>query len=186
MTAIFNLLNRLDLPLGGIDGDGISTYLFAIIAAVAGVISLRSGMIVSRRSNIRECTLTVGLCGKSRSISAMVDTGNLVKDPISGKCVILVDRRELSSIVDVTEFDDFTSGVARASPSLRGLRLIPIKTASGHSLLCSAIPDKLTAEVVTKKGRTETIELDALIAPSDIQSSAEGTLAIIPAEILKT
>lgn len=186
MTAIFNLLNRLNLPLGGIDGDGISTYLFAIIAAVAGVISLRSGMIVSRRSNIRECTLTVGLCGKSRSISAMVDTGNLVKDPLSGKCVILVDRRELSSIVDVTEFDDFTSGVARASPSLRGLRLIPIKTASGHSLLCSAIPDKLTAEVVTKKGRTETIELDALIAPSDIQSSAEGTLAIIPAEILKT
>ena len=185
MTAIFNLLNRLELPLEGIDGDGISTYLFAIIAAVAGAISLRSGMIISRRSNIRECRLTLTICGKSRSMSAMVDTGNLVKDPLSGKCVILIDRNELSHIVDVSEFDDFAAGSSRDSPYLRGLRLIPIKTASGRSLLCSAMPDKLEAEFTTKKGRTSMLELDALIAPSDIRSSAEGALAIIPAEILK-
>ena len=43
MTAIFNLLNKLELPLDLIGEDSVSTYLFAILAAIAGVISLKSG-----------------------------------------------------------------------------------------------------------------------------------------------
>ena len=54
MTAIFNLLNKLDLPLENITADGISTYLFAILAAAAGFISLTSGQVIAKRSNIRE------------------------------------------------------------------------------------------------------------------------------------
>lgn len=185
MTAIFNLLNRLELPLGNLEADGLSTYLFAIIAAIAGIISLRSTAIMSRRTSIRECILTLTLAGKSLTCTAISDTGNLVKDPISGKRVVLIDRNTLSKLTDITEFDDFASGKPRDSSSLRLLRIVPIKTASGRSILVATLPDRLCAEVTTKKGKTVTLCLDALIAPSDIGRSAEGALAVIPAEILK-
>ena len=186
MTAIFNLLNRLDLPLDSIDGDGISTYLFAIIAAVAGIITLRSGEIISRRSDIKECKLTVTISGKTASFFALSDSGNLVKDPLSGKNVILIDRSALSELTDVSVFDDFLQGQQPPDSSgVKGLRIVPIKTAGGSSFLAAANPDSLAAEVVTKRGKALSCELDALIAPSDIGKSAEGCRAIVPSQILK-
>ncbi len=185
MTAIFNLLNRLELPIDGLETDGISTYLFAIIAAVAGFISLRSSAIMSRRSSISECILTLTLNGKSLTVTAITDTGNLVKDPLSGKRIVLVDRGELSKIVNISEFDDFINGISREDPTVKALRLVPVKTASGRSLLCATAPNSLTASVTTKKGKSATVSLDALIAPSDIGNSADGHRAVIPAEIIK-
>lgn len=184
MTAIFNLLNRLNLPLGDIETDGISTYLFAALAAIAGLISLGSGELISRRSAVKECLLTVTIDGKTLTLRALSDSGNLVKDALSGKAVILIDRAELSKITDLKQFDDFSRGIEPDPLKIRGLRLIPINTASGRGMLVAALPDKLTAEITTKKG-SSSIELDALIAPSDIQNSAAGYSAIIPAEILK-
>ena len=185
MTAIFNLLNRLDLPLGDIESDGISTYLFAILAAAAGIISLRSGEIVSRRAAIKDCTLTVALRGKSITLSALVDSGNLVKDPLSGKSVVIIDRTALSPLVDLSAIDSFLSGEPPNGGAPKGMRMIPINTAGGRSLLCAFPPDALSATVTTKKGKSAAVALDALIAPSDIKNSAAGHGAIIPSDIIK-
>ena len=45
MTAIFNLLSKLELPIDLIPADNPSTYIFAILAAAAGLISLMGGRI---------------------------------------------------------------------------------------------------------------------------------------------
>ena len=71
MTAVFNLLNRLDLPLDRIDGDGISTYMFALLALIAGIISLRSGQLISRRANVKECRLNLTIGEKSLILTAV-------------------------------------------------------------------------------------------------------------------
>lgn len=185
MTAIFNLLNRLDLPLGDIEADGISTYLFAALAAIAGMISLGSGELISRRSAVKECLLTVTVDKKTLTLRALADSGNLVKDALSGKAVILIDRTELSKITSLADFDNFAKGIAPDAQKIKGLRLIPINTASGRGMLVAAFADKLTAEIATRKNEQLSIELDALIAPSDIKNSAAGCGAIIPSEILK-
>ncbi|MBQ8407746.1 MAG: sigma-E processing peptidase SpoIIGA [Clostridia bacterium] len=181
MTAIFNLLNKLNLPLDGIEEDGISTYLFAILAAIAGLISLRSGEVVSRRAPIKECILKITLDGKQACFRGLSDSGNLVKDPISGRSVIIVDRSVLQKITDISRFDRFQHGEAPDT----ALRLIPINTAGGRSVLVAIRPQQITAEAVRKNGKKTSFELDALIAPSDLGSSAEGYNAIIPSEILK-
>lgn len=185
MTAIFNLLNRLDLPLSGIESDGISTYIFAILAAAAGIISLRSGELISRRSSLKECKLTVTLGGSSLTLHALSDSGNLVKDPLSGKNVVIIDHKELSKITDIQIFDSFAAGAVIEASNIKGLRVIPINTAGGRGLLTACIPDKIEAEIVTKKGKALTAEIDALIAPSDIKKSADGYGAIVPSEILR-
>lgn len=186
MTAIFNALNRLDLPLDSIDGDGISTYLFAIIAAVAGIITLRSGAIIAKRADIKECTLILTVSGKTKEIFALSDSGNLVKDPLSGKSVVLIDRNIMAELADLTIFDDFLSGELHLEKNPpKGLRVVPINTASGRSALCAMPPDRMIARAITKKNKTVELELDALIAPADIGKSAEGYGAIVPASIIK-
>ena len=185
MTAIFNLLNRLELPLDGIEADGLSTYLFAIVAAAAGFISMRSTSLIARKASVRECILNVSIDDKSITLTAISDTGNLAKDPLSGKRIVLIDRSALSEIIDVSKLDSFARAHTENIDLSRPVRIVPINTAAGRSLLCAVTPDKMTCTVVTKKGKNIEISLDALVAPSDIKSSADGASAVIPADILK-
>ncbi len=185
MTAIFNLLNRFKLPIEGVSEDGISTYLFALLAAIAGLISLKSGQMISRRSTVNECELNITLSSKSLTLHAISDTGNLIKDPLSGKCVIIIDRALLSKITDINIFDEFAKGKIPKMSHGGSFRLIPINTAAGRSMLVAAKADGLSV-TIEKRGRKQNVEIDALIAPSEIKNSAEGYGAIIPAEILKS
>jgi hypothetical protein len=190
MTAIFNLLNKLNIPLDGISGDSISTYLFAIVAAVAGIIALRSGQAISKHASVKECKLTVTICSQSITLNALADSGNLVRDPISGKQVVLIDRSALSSLTDVAVYDDYLNGKVNSASktgvqSPRGLRLIPISTAGGKSMLAASVPDSLTVSFTDHRGKLISCTPDVLIAPSDINNSANGYKAIVPADILK-
>lgn len=184
MTAIFNFLNRLDLPLSDIDEDSLSTYLFAIVAAIAGFICLRHGQLITRRSSITECEVTIFLRDNEIKLYALADSGNLVKDPISGKSVIIVDKAKISAHVDLSAIDDFTS-MSFSSERFKGLRLIPINTASGKGILTAFAPDNLIITVTDKKGRKKQIFPNSLIAISDIKNTAEGYDAIVPFEIIK-
>ena len=77
------------------------------------------------------------------------------------------------------------SNRADACRQFRGLRLIPINTAAGKGLLTAFMADEIRLSVTDKKGRQHNLTVDSLIAPSDINRSAEGYEAIIPLEIIK-
>ena len=185
MTAIFNLLNKLDIPLGNVDADGISTYLFAILAAVAGFISTRSGQIISRKASAKECKLKIRFCNCDFEFLGLCDTGNLVRDPISSKPVIFLDRKRLSEHIDLSFLDEYANGRLDPSSPCKNLRLMVINTAAGKKMIVAAAPQSISVEVTDKNGKSSVIELDTLISPSDIGKSADDHNAIVPAEILK-
>ena len=186
MTAVFNFLNRLDLPVDSIDEDGISPYLFALLAILSGVITIRSGDIMSRRSSIKICTLKITINKKEAVFQALSDSGNLAKDPLSGRAVIIVDKTDLSSIADIDTLDNFLKGKTSKNAPYDNIRVIPIKTAGGSSLLTAIFPDKITVEAYdVKRKKSLSANIDALVAPSDIGKTADGCNAVIPAELLK-
>ncbi len=186
MTAIFNLLNRLDLPIDAIGEDGISPYLFAILAIISGIITLRGGDVLSRKSTVTTCTLKIQVKQKEATFKALSDSGNLARDPLGGKPIIIVDRNIFSEIADISFFDELASGKTPKNIPYRNTRIIPIKTAVASSLLVAISPDKLSVELYdSKKKRNLTAEIDALVAPSELGEIGEGCNAIIPAEILK-
>ena len=185
MTAIFNLLNKLNLPLDLVEADGISTYLFAALALVAGIISLKSGQIISRRAPVKECRLHLSFCGKEFDLLGFADSGNLVRDPITGKPVIFVDRNTIEKQLSLDFLDHFAEGKLDRDAPCKNLRLISLHTATGSSIATAAAPESVTAEFQDKKGKTTTLELNALISPTTIGNSAQGYTAIIPAEIIK-
>ncbi len=186
MTAIFNLLNRLDLPLESIEADGISTYLFAILAAISGLIALKSGQVISRRAPIKECVLKIRISDKEALFRGFADSGNLVRDPLSNRCVIFIDRETFSKTFDLSFFDRYAKGELSPDCPYKSMRLIPIKTAAGQSVVVAASADDVLAEFESKRGKKTLLHLDALISPTDIGTSAEEYTAIIPSEILKS
>ncbi len=184
MSALFNILNKLDLPIESIESDSLSTYIFAVLALGACLISLKSGRIISRKAAASECKLYVKLGGNEICFSGLIDSGNLVRDPISGRTVIFLDRATIEEKLSLEFIDNYIKGHFNGAPPFRDIRLISIHTASGSSLAAAFSPEKLQAELDSKRGRTVSIELDALISPIDLADS-RGYTAIVPAEIIK-
>ena len=185
MTAIFNLLDKINLPLDKIEEDGLSAYLFAALAVIAAIISLRSGEIISRTSTVNECTVKINIDGKEQSFLGFVDSGNLVKEAISGKNVIFVDQKKLSAIVDIKILSDFANGELTNYKTYKNMRLISVKTASGTKLAVAFQSDRLSIALNRSEKESINISPDAFIAPIDISEGINGYEAIVPKEILK-
>lgn len=175
MTALYTWLNRLDLPLNMLGEDGISVWIFAALASVSGFLTARGGMFFGLSRKTKSVAVEVVLMGRGVILQAMVDSGNLLRDPMSGRCVIVADRRKLSHILP-KNFPK--SGEACEDHELaRRLRIIPTQTATGGGFLTAIIPDRLT---VIEKG--ERRPSDYLIAPAELGESAQGFDALISIE----
>ena len=185
MTAIFNLLNKLDLPLELISSDKLSTYVFAVLALIGGIISLKSGQIISRRGAVGECKLFVRFCGEDFVFSGFSDSGNLVREPISGRPVIFLDRSVFEKKLSLDFLDSYANGKFDTSFPCRKLSLVSFHTAAGGSIAVAAFPDSLRIEFEGGKGKIRTVYPDALICPVTLGKSSQGYNAVIPSEIVK-
>ncbi len=187
MTALFNLLNTLELPLDSlqVDSEGIPVWLFALLAAVSGAATLAGGRFFRERQSQKSAQVEITYQGKSVRLCAVCDSGNLIRDPISGKSVIVADLTSLRRIIpnEITKAvrENNSSYISFLPPeSARRLRLIPATSIAGTSMLYALSADKIV--VVTEDG--ETHESDALFAPAPIGGSAKGYQALLPPELV--
>lgn len=170
MTALFALLNRLNLPLDALQGDGLSVWTFVLVSAVAGVLTVKSGRWVGLSGKAKSAKVEVTLFGNSTVLHAMVDTGNLLCDPVSGKSVIVADLEVLRPLLPpllarACESGDF-SAYLKDHERAKRVRLVPAGTANGESLLLAIVPDAVT---VTVGG--ERFSSNHLIAPRRLHLS---------------
>ena len=178
MTGLYSMLNRLHLPLETLQGDDLSVWIFALVTAVAGILTARGGAFLGFSKKVSHVTVHAVLFGRAVELCAMVDSGNLLRDPISGKSVIVADAERLRSILppdliracnqkDPTQWLTTHENAKRARP-------IPTSTATGQSLLLALVPDSLTLTV----GK-ETYPADYLIAPAPLGYTTQGFDAVI-------
>lgn len=184
MTALFNLLNRLKLPFDMADGDGLSVWGFAILAILAGVMAAFGGNFIFKKKEIRDCQLKILFDGKEKSFNGLSDSGNLIKDPISGRPVIIIDRRLSDGFIDSQILEDFINGIQPNSPAYSGMRIAPINTVSGRSVIVLLRADKITL-TYNRGSKQESLHPDAMFALGDIGKSAEGCEAIIPYSLFR-
>ncbi len=182
MTALFNLFNRSGL-FDGIkqsDGDGISVWLFAILAIVSAAITLLGGKFFTKRMSVCEAELEITYNGKSVIIKGMTDSGNLLRDPISGRPCVVVQTSALSPILPARirniAGSRGLSGIDELPAELRRrLVIIPASTALGGGMLLGIRADKVS---LTVKGKSR--EADALVVLSELSGTEGGTNALIP------
>jgi len=186
MTALFNLLNRTGIfeAIRDSDGDGISVWLFALLAAISAAITFFGGDLFKSRMSRHEIELEITHEGKSKRIRGMGDSGNLLRDPISGRPCIVVDGEELRGVLPTELIELSKKGKISGLDGLdrgfgRRIVMIPAETVSGGGMLIGFRADSIAIYI---KGKRK--EVDAVIALSNIKKTAEGNGALVPTCLL--
>ena len=172
MTALYALLNRINLPLSETDQNSSSLLIFAIIAALAGIATVQGGRFLGLSKKTEYVTVHAVLFGKTVTLRALVDTGNHLREPISGRGVIVADKAQIlaalpPSLSVALQNASVDKWLADSKYATR-IRLVPTSTATGSGMLPAILPDRLTLS----HGK-ETYPADYLIAPAPMENTSD-------------
>ena len=140
MTALFELINRLALPLDLFreKEDRISTWLFALLALVSAMATMRGGKFLRRSAARRTARLEIDFCGRHGEMTALVDNGNMCRDPLDGRPVIFLSPGQGRFLLGEAGWQK----PEQMSPELaRRFRLVPTQTVEGKGICRAFIPD---------------------------------------------
>ena len=183
MTALFNLFNKIGLDKlfgdsGG--GDGISVWLFAILAVISGIISAVGGRFFKRRSARRQGSVEISYGGAVLKLPCLLDSGNLLREPISHLPCIVVDIESVKtlfprSLIEAVKKGDITR--LRMQEASR-IRMISASTATGESVMYGIRVDSVMLDL--GKGAAE---VEAYVVLSKDKISVKGIKALVPSEL---
>lgn len=107
-------------------------------------------------------------CGANRAVlTALVDTGNLLRDPLSGLPVIVISRRATQRLIELPV-------PGKLNP---GLRKMSIRTIAGASVMTVFRPTQVQ---LMHAGHWQTIDAMLGVAPDGY----DGVQALVPSSIL--
>ena len=163
MTALFSLFNSMDV-LDGIENtsNGINIWIFAVLALVGAIFTFRGGRIFRTSFSKKVVTLEIKNESGVAELRALVDSGNLVTEPISGKSVVFVNIERCRNILDKTLYDVLINGSHVNDDALMlkyKIRIVPTRAISGRTFLYAL----KFHNVILKNGKTKK-ELDVYIA----------------------
>lgn len=180
MTAFFTFMNGIntDSTENNTLPEKIPLGWMAVSAAIIGVAAIAGGRMAKRKRSLRPCRLTVTSHNGTFVFDAMTDSGNLLTDPMSGKPVIILQKKCFLSLLPDALVPIFekgnTDGISDLAPELlTSVRLIPSSSVGGSKLLFSYLPKKITLE---------NVEVSALLAMGD--ENGYGNYSALVPEIL--
>ena len=182
MTALFNTMNRLNIPTNT-GGDNISSWLFLLLAVISGFSALKSTAFLKKKSDQKTSKAEIIFENKSIVFKGLADTGNIVKDPTSGKSVIITDMTATLPLLPEPLRQAINTGNTTNLCSLppkysKRIRLIPSQTISGSHLLIGIIPDQILLHT-----NTGVSDVSAIFAPTPLSDLPLNCNAIIPGDL---
>ena len=148
------------------DGLFLGTYPLKTIfigAIVASIILITGFKVVKSKFSKKDmfCNINIKIKGKEKKIKVMVDTGNLLKDPISGMSVIVIEHTELYDILPkelLNNLEKILGGDLKGIPEdikneyLSKLRVIPYSSlGKQNGMLLGIKSDEVKVEDETIK-----------------------------------
>ena len=182
MSGMASLLSHISLPIS--EGADVSSGLFFLLAAAGGISTFFWGRLTARHVRETRATLRVTVDGVTADFLAMVDTGNLLVDPISAKPVILLAARAAerlfpAPILRLLTCGDVSALSAAPPDTARRIRVCPTAGATGKGLLFAIAPD---GAALLTGGREEGVSV--LVAPVALHTGFDGAEALLPAVLI--
>lgn len=115
----------LSMALGGIAMGFGNGGFWAIVMGALGVCLLCVLGFQGRPGQQRYVVVTITHGGRTVNLTALVDTGNTLRDPVSGVPVLVVDADAAEKLLDLTARQLMHPVETLASGHYPGLRLIP-------------------------------------------------------------
>ena len=151
MTALFSLFNRIELLAGdyGLD-DGINVWIFVLLVIIASMCTLGGGRVFRSSSSEKTAQLTIESELGTLNLNALIDSGNLTYEPISGKAVVFVSVEKCKKIIEKSLYialnnnsniDDISIHI------LSKIRMIPTRSVSGERIFYATKFKKVTVKI---------------------------------------
>ena len=134
---------------------------FFIIASISVFVATMVNRIYTNKKEIKETEIEISFKNTIYKMKGMCDSGNLLKEPISGRSVILISKNsQLGKIID--------------NENEIKKRYIPYSVVDGEGILKGILPNSIVIN-----GN----EVNAIVAPID-NKNIDGLEAIIPSSLL--
>ena len=157
--------------------------IFMLYAVISGAVIFLSGRILSRNAGLQKIMLQVEDSGKTITLAALLDSGNFLRDPASGKPVILVQEKQIASFlpVGVSGALRYGGGNDTLPPSVkRKIRVILANGMGGDVMMVGYLPDRIWLFPVNQEKNKQ--EIDAVLAIyNDGKRDFAGCAAVVPA-----
>ena len=176
VTLIYNLLDRYLAPELSEDEMGAKNrgiLLLALIVLVAYFIIRLVLLLFSGRTHESTVKVVITVGGKSITVTGLIDSGNLLRDPFSSAPVVIVKLSSLSGFLGIKRAEEILKDVRYRART----RIIPSKTIGNESLLYGLRTDTVTV------GNKEIG--NAVIALDSQEGSFGGFGALVPSTLLE-
>ena len=191
ITAFYNFLNTFlsdKAFVGTLYNEESKTYIFLLISVLCSALIFLFAKLFSANSSELICDAAITVFGKTKIIKGIVDSGNFLRDPFSGKPVIVVKSESLDEVLpenickmcDVfgADFDSVTCF------DFCNIRILPVHTVAGNKIMLGIVPEKIEISFV-KKEKTTRFNVDAVIAIDTVSARRfEGCDAIVPSVLV--
>ncbi len=182
MSAVAAWLSRIG-PVSAPGGTRISSFSFFLLAAAGGLATYLWGRLCQRRAGGKRGMLRLAFAGRELCVEGLVDTGNLLIDPVGGRAVVILERSEaiawLPSALG-TLLREGGDRIERLPQELAcRVRLLPTDTVTGTGMLLAIAPERALLDM----GRGERA-VDILVAPSAPGAVLHGCKALLPAALI--
>ena len=173
---LYGLMDRYvsDLLIEASGSTNRKAIIFSlIILLIIGVLRLFI-MVFSESINEKSSHIRIELDGKSLEIEALIDTGNLVRDPMNMNPVIFIKRKSAENIIssDIIDLNDIDR---LGSDFRKRIRLIPVTRNSQTHVMIGLRVDKV---YLIKDDFKE--EIDATIVIDKEEGTYGGFYALAP------
>lgn len=183
MTAAFVRLGAYKqyIEIGGelhtVYGD-MPVWLFVVLSAASSIATWGIGRLFRKRSAVRTCDVRIRFDDKEKELTGLVDSGNLLTEPLSGTPVIFLKDKAADVLPEVLLNAMRTGYASLDYLSDVRLRFIPSRTVNGEGVLLAAVPRAVYLRV---NGSWESRR--ALLAVDFTDGDFGGFSALVP-EIL--
>jgi hypothetical protein len=139
MTAVFSLVNRLEILGEDVAlEEGLDVWIFAALALISSMLTLKGGVIFRTSGVKKEALIEISEQNRSAKLRALVDSGNLAYEPISGKSVIFVSLDACMKLFSESDYLALKNGDGiEEMPISLAMRIRPIfgKSIGGNKML---------------------------------------------------
>ena len=182
MTASFSLLNRYSPPLSGESAD-MPVWIFCLVTVLYTAATLLGGRHLKKRASTASAEVELVFDGRAVRLHAMCDSGNLLRDTISGRPVLIADTAATEALF-LGKYPPASSWSAETlselpEPLARRIRLIPTNSVGGDRLMVALRPDGLLLH-----DQSGTHTADALVGFAELHCALRDCKALIPPELL--
>lgn len=170
-------LSYYGAALGGEKKTGILVFLIAVFFSF-GAFSLW-GRHLHRKLETAVVSLSISFRGKNEHFFGLVDSGLLLKEPESGRPVILLKAAFAASLLS----EDFLALLSSGETGGEKLFSVPIRTASGRGEMPAFLPDRVSI-VKKKRGKLKAESAEILVALDFTEGGYGGCPCLVPLSVV--